>query len=170
MQLNKARIHNFRSILDQTIDFTDYSLLVGSNNSGKSTVIDALRAFYEKGGAKFSDTDIPLAETDDPECWIELTFSLTDEETELLPNQYRLPNNVLRVRKLFSTANPKERKAGFIYAFTSDGDLSPTSFYGAKNVGSGKFGDLIYIPAISKVDDQAKLGGPSPLRDLLETS
>ncbi|NUN04105.1 MAG: AAA family ATPase [Bryobacteraceae bacterium] len=30
------RIHNFRSLLDQEIAIKNYSLLVGSNNAGKS--------------------------------------------------------------------------------------------------------------------------------------
>src|SRR5690606_38533905 len=30
-----------------------------------------------------------------------------------------------------------------------------------------KIGDLVYIPAVSKVDDHAKLTGPSALRDLV---
>ncbi|MEZ5563711.1 MAG: AAA family ATPase [Gammaproteobacteria bacterium] len=45
--------------------------------------------------------------------------------------------------------------------------MSNEPFYGAKNVQSGKFGDLIYIPAISKVDEHTKLSGPSALRDLI---
>lgn len=168
MQLTQIQIHNFRSILDETIQVADYSLLVGPNNSGKSTIIDAIRCFYEKGGAKFSASDVPLSETPDSESWIELVFTLTGEEAELLPSQYKLQGNCLKVRKIFQTTTPKPRKPGFIYAYLDDEELSESPFFGAKNVGSGKFGDLIFIPAISKVDDQAKLGGPSPLRDLLD--
>ena len=168
MQLNQIQIHNFRSILDETIRMTDYSLLVGPNNSGKSTIIDALRCFYEKGGIRFSASDVPLSESRDGESWIELAFTLTHDEADLLPSQYRLQDNCLKVRKIFQTATPKPRKPGYIYAYLDNDELSDSPFFGAKNVGSGKFGDLIFIPAISKVDDQAKLGGPSPLRDLLD--
>jgi hypothetical protein len=31
----------------------------------------------------------------------------------------------------------------------------------------GKFGTLIYIPAVSKIDDAVKLTGNSPLKDLV---
>jgi len=55
----------------------------------------------------------------------------------------------------------------FMFAYKLDGTLSDESFYGAKNVQSGKFGDLIYVPAVSKVDEHTKLSGPSALRDLL---
>ena len=111
---------------------------------------------------------MPISETEDGESWIELTFTLTGDEVELLPSQYRLLDDCLKVRKIFQTTTPKLRKPGFIYAYEDNEELSETPFFGAKNVGSGKFGDLIFIPAISKVDDQAKLGGPSPLRDLLD--
>lgn len=47
------------------------------------------------------------------------------------------------------------------------GILSIEPFYGAKNVQSGKFGDIVYIPAVIKVDEHTKLSGPSALRDLL---
>ena len=36
-----------------------------------------------------------------------------------------------------------------------------------KNVQQGKLGNLIYIPAASKLDEHTKLSGPSALRDLL---
>jgi len=38
----------------------DYSLIVGPNNAGKSTIIDAIRVFYEKDGYKYKwDRDKP---------------------------------------------------------------------------------------------------------------
>src|SRR5690606_9831293 len=76
----------------------------------------------------------------------------------------------LRVRKYFHTTvktHDGKPAAGSIFGYKSDGNLSMEPFYGAKNVQSGKFGDLVYIPAISKVDEHAKLSGPSALRDLL---
>ncbi len=79
MKLCKAKIHNFRGIREQEIDLRDYSILVGPNNSGKSTTIDAIRAFYEKDGFKFKhDNDFPHAETSDKESWLELTFILSE--------------------------------------------------------------------------------------------
>jgi putative ATP-dependent endonuclease of OLD family len=47
--------------------------------------------------------------------------------------------------------------------------LSNSRFYGAKNIQQGKFGDLIYIPAVSRLDDHTKLTGPSALRDLINS-
>ncbi len=40
--INRLTIRHFKSILDQTYEFTDFDLLVGRNNSGKSTILQAL--------------------------------------------------------------------------------------------------------------------------------
>lgn len=171
MKLQSVRIHNFRGVLDQGFQFQDYSLLVGANNAGKSTVIDAVRAFYEKDGFKFkAAVDLPYVPTSDQESWIELAFLLTEEEHNSLAGDYQNADKILRVRKYFQTTTKThdgKAASGSIFGFKGDGTLSSEPFYGAKNVQSGKFGDLIYIPAISKVDEHAKLSGPSALRDLL---
>ena len=78
---------------------------------------------------------------------------------------YKVPDKLLRLRKYFLSAG--KQKAGTIYGYKSDGELSDDHFYGAKNVQNGKVGDIVYIPAISKVDEHTKLSGPSALRDLL---
>lgn len=171
MRLQLLIIHNFRGILEQELHLSGYSLLVGPNNAGKSTVIDAVRAFYEKDGFKFkNENDFPFIPTADKESWIELTFTLTDAEFDSLADDYKTPDKVLRVRKFFvTTAKTHDGKtaAGSIFGYKADGSLSNEPFYGAKNVQSGKFGDIVYIPAISKVDEHTKLSGSSALRDLL---
>jgi putative ATP-dependent endonuclease of OLD family len=171
MKLSSLKIHNYRGILDQEIALKNYSLLVGPNNAGKSSVIDAIRAFYEKDGFKFKrENDFPLISTSDQESWIELTFSLTNPEYESLPDDYKATPNRLCVRKYFATEQKMgdgKPSTGYIFAYKTDGSPANTPFHGAKNVQSGKFGDLVYIPAISKVDEHAKLSGPSALRDLL---
>ena len=40
--ITKLTLRNFKSIGDQTYAFTDFDLLVGRNNSGKSTILQAL--------------------------------------------------------------------------------------------------------------------------------
>ena len=152
MKLKTVKIHNFRGIQDADIVFHDYSLLVGPNNSGKSSVIDAIRAFYEKDGFKFKpENDFPLLPTTDKESWVELIFKISDEEYESLADDYNGSLKELQVRKYFSTTvKTRDGKpaAGSIFGYKTDGILSNEPFYGAKNVQSGKFGDLIYVPAV----------------------
>lgn len=171
MKLVEISIHNFRGIIDANVVFQSYALLVGANNAGKSTIIDAIRAFYEKDGFKFKkDNDFPLKGNDDDESWVELTFSLTDGEHSELKKEYQTVEKKLKVKKYFQTAeklHDGKSAGGTILCYKSDGSLSNEPFYGAKNVQSGKFGDLIYIPAVSNVDQHTKLTGPSALRDLI---
>lgn len=171
MKLTHVSIHNFRGIIDASMAFHAYALVVGANNSGKSTIIDCIRAFYEKDGFKFKkEVDFPLKGTADQESSVELTFSLADEEHDSLKDEYKTQDKTLRVRKYFQTSeklHDGKSATGWILGYKSDGTLSNEPFYGAKNVQSGKFGDLIYIPAISKVDEHTKLSGPSALRDLI---
>ena len=86
MKLNKIEIHNFRAINNIKFDAQDYTLLVGANNVGKTTIIDALRLFYEHDGYKYTeDRDKPRNSNHEKECWIELCFKISEEENTLLP-------------------------------------------------------------------------------------
>jgi len=171
MKITQVDIHNFRGIVDARIALCDYSLLVGQNNAGKSTIIDALRAFYEKDGAKYKpEQDFPFLPTADKESWIEMTFTLSDEEWASLAEVYKLSNHTLRLRKYFQTTtktHDDKAATGSIFGYRKDGSISNEPFYGAKNVQSGKIGDVVYIPAVSRLDEHTKMSGPSVLRDLL---
>ena len=60
MKIRKIRIHNIRSIRDAEVELTDFSMLVGANNAGKSNFLLALRLFYEN--VKWSQEDAPKFE------------------------------------------------------------------------------------------------------------
>ena len=88
-------------------------------------------------------------------------YTLTDEEYESLKEDYRLDKNRLKVRKYHTG-----KKKG-IFAYTVDGRISDEHFYGAKNVQQGKLGNIIYIPAVSSLDEHMKTSGPSALREII---
>ncbi len=167
MKIKSVEIQNFRSIATARFDLDDYSLLVGPNNAGKSTVIDALRVFYGKDKYAYrSDRDTPLV-GNGGEAWVEINFELLPDEQETLAEKYKNQNNLLRVRKYLSCDDAS--KNGVIYAYLPNAELSTEQFYGAKQVQQGKLGEVVYIPAVSKVDEHVKLTGPSALRDLLSS-
>ncbi|MCH7517319.1 MAG: AAA family ATPase, partial [Bacteroidetes bacterium] len=169
MQIISIEIHNFRSIEHSSLNIGDYSLFIGANNSGKSNVFDAIRIFYEHGIKYEHNNDFTKFETKDKECWIEIEFQLSKNEYENLKEEWRLPNNRLKVRKNLETIQKGadgKTKIG-IYAYNQQGDIADELFYGAKNVQQGKLGNIIYIPAASKLDEHTKLTGPSALRELL---
>lgn len=169
MEIKNITIHNFRSIKEQTFYLKDYSLLIGANNSGKTNIIDAMRIFYEKD-LKFSrDRDFPKFEKRDRESWIEITFNLTDDEFANLREEYKEPNNTLRVRKYLQSSTPNRVKSNRsnIYGYEG-GNLSNNQFYGARNISEAKLGDIVYIPEVTKVDEYTKLSRPSAFRSILE--
>jgi predicted ATPase len=171
MRAVRLRVHNFRSICDVDVDLEAFSLVAGPNNSGKSNLIAAIRAFYEKGLKYEEERDLPKFETSDEESWVELEFECTSEEFEDLKEEYRTGDRRFRVRKYFRSVEKDEEgkiRTG-IYAYVG-GSLSGSRFYGAKNVQQGKLGDIIFIPAASKLDEHTKLTGPSALRELLSSA
>lgn len=168
MRAVQLRIHNVRSIHDATIELRDLSLLAGANNSGKSNVIDAIRLFYAdlKWDDKRDECAVPGL---DSESWVEIEYQPTDGEIEQLKDEYRSAAGTFRVRNYLKADLGPDGKARSGYYAYVNGELSDTLFYGAKNVGSAKVGKLVYIPAVSKVDEHTKLSGPSALRELVAT-
>ncbi len=169
MQLQKLKIHNFRSILDADFDLEKYSLLVGENNAGKTNIITALRIFYEDAIKFDARNDFPKCNTVDEESWIELEFLTTKDEQESLRDVYKSKEKILKVRKYLKSENAEFVKSGTsnIFAYES-GALSPNQFYGARNISQAKLGRLLFIPELSKADDNFKMSGPSPLRNMID--
>ena len=166
MKLKKVTIHNFRGILDAELHLADYTLLVGGNNAGKSTVLQAINAFY--GKSKWSAADVPKVGSPDRESWVEIDFVLEADEHEAIADKYQSSTLELVLRRYFRSKDKGRvnAKDSNIYAVLN-GEVEEHQFYGAKNVAEGKLGTPIFIPAITKTADQLKTSGPSPLRDTL---
>ena len=168
MKLKSVKIHNFRSIIEAEFLLDNFSLLVGENNSGKTNIITALRIFYEDGIKFDENIDFPKLGTNDNESWIELNFLTTQNEQSTLPENYKSSDNILRVCKYLKSekAERVKKNNSNIFAYES-GSLSDNQFFGAKNISESKLGSLIYIPELSKSEDNLKLTGPSPLRNMI---
>ena len=167
MKIARISLHNFRSIKEISIDVKDFGLLVGENNTGKTSFLTALRMFYENGGAKYSkDTDFPKFAVDDNDSWIDTHYRTSPAEQDQLKEEYRAADRLLRVRRYFASSERVKTGQSNIYAYEG-GHLSDSLFYGAKNISQAKLGSLIYIPEVAKTDEVLKLSGPSPFRDIL---
>lgn len=166
MKIAQIRIHNYRSILDMTLTGHEYMLLVGANNAGKSTVINALRAFYDD--LKWSSEDFPKIGAMDDETWIEITFSLTDEEWEGLKDDYKseAKGQALTVRRYLRSETKVKSAQSNLYGVVA-GEVQEGLFYGARQVSLAKVGRVLYIPALTTTAEQTKMSGPSPLRNML---
>ncbi|AFK56253.1 ATP-dependent nuclease [Tistrella mobilis] len=169
MKIKHVTIHNFRSVHHADFDLYDYTMLVGANNSGKSTIINALRIFYEDS-IKWSKDDLPKIVGPDRESWIELEFELNDDEFRSLPEKYQGHYHNLKVKKfLASEESPGRVKSGQsnIYAMLPDGSLEENLFFGAKSISQAKLGRVIYIPALSTPSENFKTTGASPFRNVI---
>ncbi|WP_186024406.1 ATP-dependent nuclease [Burkholderia gladioli] len=168
MKLRGINIHNFRSVLDADIEAHDYMLLVGANNAGKSTIVNALRAFYDD--LKWSADDFPKVGAADKDAWVQLTYQLDDDEWGSLADKYKegVADQRLTVRRYFASAERGRVQAGQsnIYGFVR-GRPDEELFYGARNVSAAKLGQVLYVPALTTASEQTKTSGPSPLRNML---
>lgn len=165
MKINQIKIHNFRSVIDADIEAHDFLLLVGSNNAGKSNIINALRCFYED--LKWIEEDFPKKGFSDQVSWVELKFKLSSSEWETIADKYKLGNtqNEITLRRYFRGDKAKPKQSN-IYAIVN-GVEEEDYFYGAKNIGTAKCGSIVYIPALTTPAEQMKTTGPSPLRNML---
>lgn len=94
MRLAKFRIKNFRGYKDKKIDFTDFTTFVGINDSGKSTIFEALDIFF--GNSKIEKSDRTVNSTDD----VELTAYFSD-----LPREIKLETIPTTLKEEFLTLN-----------------------------------------------------------------
>jgi len=84
MRLARLRISNYRCYNDQEINLGRYSCFVGSNGSGKSTILMALNVFFRKTSApsdviNLQEEDFHLKNTAKP---IEITCIFNDLSDE----------------------------------------------------------------------------------------
>lgn len=102
LKITRLKIHNFRSILDQEIIVQKFSLFIGANNAGKSTIMNALRLFY--GDLNWTTDDFPKVGAKDEDVWIEVEFILDEIEWENLADNYKNDDNKkLILRRYFKS-------------------------------------------------------------------
>lgn len=88
MQLVHARIRNFRSLRDVSVDFGAHTALIGSNGAGKSSILKAIERFYAP--AKQLDPDDFFGRDQSQPVEIELTFgNLTAQELDAFESRVR---------------------------------------------------------------------------------
>lgn len=136
MRISSLRIKNFRGYSEEvTIDFNNLTVFVGKNDSGKSTILEALDIFFNegKGAVKIDKDDVNIScqENGDNETIISVVF-------DDLPDKIMLDSDV-------ETTLEKE------YLLNSQGKLEISKKY--KNGGSQKVWIKAYHPTNENCSD-----------------
>jgi predicted ATP-dependent endonuclease of OLD family len=110
MKLKSLILENFRSYKDRTIiNFDDFTALIGKNDVGKSTILEALEIFFNSEIVKIEKSDVCVFNqenfdvtigcifTDLPEKIVLDSSAVTDLKSEYLLNE----NNDLEVLKVY---------------------------------------------------------------------
>src|SRR4030042_482955 len=142
--LEKLRLQNFRCFEDYEIQFGDFNIVVGKNNTGKSTIVDALKltanvcryATYRDEHLK--DRDVPFSLTN-------LTYNYREDDAE--------------VEAFFS--DKIQTRIQFPYDGRPRVEIP-------HNVGREKLRNLLgVIPPVGTLEESEKLGDDKYLRSVL---
>lgn len=82
MKIKKVRLKNYKSIKDGEFEASDFNILIGKNNSGKSAILDAIRS-YSNNRIKRNEV---YGKDESKETKIEVTFELSESEIEQIAN------------------------------------------------------------------------------------
>lgn len=121
MKLENIIIKNFRRISEAEITLASSSFIIGPNNSGKTTVIDAIDALLSLKAEKVSEADFRLADDGTRADTIELTgvFSnISDETAQSRGFKGRVIDGKFTYKKTYKlTAVGKPKIESFTYPY-----------------------------------------------------
>lgn len=111
MQLERARIKNFRSLRDVEVEFGSHTSIIGGNGAGKSSILKAIEKFYST--SKSCDVDDFFGRDQSQAIEIELTFhQLSDQEIDSFEDRVR--DNKLVVTRIFDGSATSGRYHGVV--------------------------------------------------------
>ncbi|GLW62171.1 hypothetical protein Arub01_04150 [Actinomadura rubrobrunea] len=167
----RVSVRNVRGARAAELHLRPFSALIGPNNAGKSTLLDAIRLFY---GALAWDPrrDRPWDLTGDDPTWVEISYELTEADLkaldldpdELAGDEIRpLDGGVLTVRR-YLTDDADHRQGDYYFVPANDEEAMVATGWREP---PARLGQCVYVPAVTSVKDQTALSGPSPLRDVM---
>ncbi|WP_394468265.1 ATP-binding protein [Leuconostoc mesenteroides] len=110
MKLTKFELKNFRGYQNATIDFSNFSTIVGINDSGKSTIFEALDIFFDN--TKFDGSDRNIKHLDQSVELIAHFKDLPDEITiesvkTNMKSEFLTCDNEFVLKKVFTSDSAK---------------------------------------------------------------
>lgn len=156
MQLERARIKNFRSLRDIEVSFGAHTAFIGGNGAGKSSILKAIEKFYST--SKSCDVDDFFGRDQEQPIEIELTFhQLSDLEVESFEGRVR--NGKLVVTRIFDGNASSGRYHGvvpqipdFVAIRSQSAATHKRSAYNALREGNPFYADLPIAGSAAAVD------------------
>lgn len=99
MKIQHIQISNYRSIKELDIDVSDFLVLIGANNSGKSNILKALNFFFQ-GSEKIAADDVfSFFDGRETQVSVIVTFDSLNEQERNTFNKYILNDGTIIIRK-----------------------------------------------------------------------
>ena len=121
MKLEKITIKNFRRISEAELTLASSSFVIGPNNSGKTSVIDAIDALLSLKSEKVTEADFRLSDDGTRADTIELTgvfSSISDETAQSRGFKGRVIDGKFTYKKTYKlTAVGKPKIESFTYPY-----------------------------------------------------
>lgn len=121
MKLEKIIIKNFRRISEAEITLASSSFVIGPNNSGKTTVIDAIDALLSLKTEKVSEADFRITDDETRVDTIELTgvfIDISDDTAQSRGFKGRVIDGKFTYKKTYKlTAVGKPKIESFTYPY-----------------------------------------------------
>lgn len=111
MQLERARIKNFRSLRDVEVSFGAHTAFIGGNGAGKSSILKAIEKFYST--SKSCDADDFFGRDQEQPIEIQLTFHQLSEQ-EAASFEGRVRDGKLVVTRIFDGSASSGRYHGVV--------------------------------------------------------
>lgn len=124
MKLKAIKLKNFRSYqIEQTITIDDLTAIIGKNDSGKSTVLEALEIFFNNSSAKIESADASMNGDASDVCitciFCDLPISLTIDsraETTLIDEHLLNIDGDLEILKKYNCGLKSPSVSIYVYA------------------------------------------------------
>lgn len=115
MKIAKLKLVNFRGYQDVSVDFSDdFNVIIGKNDIGKSTILEALEIFFNNDGTVKADINDCNVYCEDKTMSIQLSFipDKTSYTIDTIPtdikNEFLLDiNGLLTIKKTWDCSNDK---------------------------------------------------------------
>jgi len=115
MKISRVKIENFRSIESLDLEFTDFNILVGQNNTGKTNFFEAINWFYTASSKSGSLENIKYLRESAREVVVSVEFSGAQHGAENMINASNktkilgILNGADRLTITRSSSDPKKR-------------------------------------------------------------